>query len=382
MEFNFKITLVILLTIFVFKSSCKEVSKRATCFTCCNCGNVGPNDPYFIAGRKAGLWCELDRDFNLTADKVFFLRGNEQFSYTSTLSENKKRLEIEFYIDDPQKFIGTYYCLINKTSSLHLKLRSTVVGRQAVRIERPLRNITNLECRIYRPNEEMKCTWDFNQDNYYQNENDIDVNVTGFNGKFHNCPQLLDKHECRWNVFGSSAGHIPVDVGQWQVNVTVKNRKNNSSLTSSLVFDSADVTYFEPVSRQMVKVNADGCFVFSFDASLPKTAQNTPKVKIAYHNKEFIFDYNRTTSQSPPICDVLPFIHYNVSIQVKVSWLKLWGQPVYIEAFDSEFPKSLSVQRKIWKYIENGDFQLDAPISNSNSTSKYSTSAGIGVGTL
>lgn len=381
MEANFKISLVILLTVFVLKCSCRDVTKRGICFTCCNCGYVGPNDPYFITGHTAGLWCELDKDFNLTADHLFFLRGNERFNYTATIGENKKRLDIEFYIADPQEYIGTYYCFINKTSSSHLNLRSTVVGRQAVTIERPLRNITNIECRIYRPNEEMKCTWDFNQDNYYQNENDIDVIVTGFNGKIHKCPQLLNKQECRWNAAGSSSGHIPVDVGQWQVNVTVKNRKNNSSLTSSLVFNSDDVTYFEPVTRPMFMIDADGCFIFSF-ASLPKSASDTPKVKIAYHNKEFVFDYNKTTSQSPPICDMLPFIHYNVSIQVKVSWLKLWGQPIYIEAFDSVFPKSVSVQRKIWKYIENGDFQLNAPISNSNSTSKYSTSSGNVVGML
>lgn len=350
--------LFLVLLVAFAEAQSQTVTKR-DCFSCCNCGDVGPVDPYVIRGQKAVLWCQVDQNKNLTADQLYFLRGNDYFDYNSTISANNKRLNIEFVVGDPRKYRGTYYCFVNTSSLSNVNLRSPVVGRQKVLVENTVQNVTDLECRIYRPNDEMKCTWNLSKD-YYVDEWAIQVNFRAYSGTYYNCPKMVNKRECHFNSPGSST-HIPVDVGKWKVFVTVANVLNNESATTSLSFDSKNVILIEPVSNPNVHMDGNKCFVFSFDP-LPEHMGKDAIIKLSYYGKERTYNYQEHTSKSPPVCGLLPFVHYKVAIQIKVSWFMLWGQPAYVDAFNPAISPSDSTKQTIWGLILNGSIVVNAPI--------------------
>ncbi|KAJ8305614.1 hypothetical protein KUTeg_016159 [Tegillarca granosa] len=349
---------LVLFITFVLAHS-QTITKR-NCFSCCNCGDVGPVDPYLIRGQKAVLWCQVDQSNNLTADRLYFLRGNDHFDYNSTISADKKRLNIEFDVGDPREYKGTYYCFVNTSSLPNLNLRSPVVGRQKVLVENKVKNVTDLKCRIYRPTEEMRCTWNFNNDSYYLDEKTIQVNFRAYSGIFYACPKMVNKRECFFNFAGSS-NYVPVDVGKWKVFATVVNIMNNESTTTSLSFNSENVTLIEAVSNPKVHMDGNNCFLFSFDPLQGNIVQDA-LVKLSYHGKERIYKYEEHSLKSPPVCGILPFVHYKVAIQIKVSWFMLWGQSAYVDAFNPTISNSDSIKQTIWGLIRNGSLVVNAPI--------------------
>lgn len=342
------------------------VQNKTSCLFCCKCDTVGPSDIYTVSGEITTLWCHLTSDKNITVDELYFTKGDEHFEYNKSISVDRTTINITFKVGNARDYSTTYYCRGNGSSDAHK--RDVIVGKQFIEVENSPRPVSNLECRIFKftkKNDQMQCTWYFNEDNYYKNEDDIEVELVAFNGATHKCPYMVNKRKCFWN-FSKQTSFIPLNVGLWKVEVVVKNKRSNfTSDVVTLNFSSEDVTYIEPVTSPNVTYvtpsGTNGCIKLTFQPSDLYDPDDL-EVMVTVHDKVLVYKYNTSVSSSPPFCGLLPFVRYDISIQTRLIGYKLWGQPTFVQAYYETKQIKQEQLESIWNKIKHKHYVIRANI--------------------
>ncbi|XP_062616763.1 uncharacterized protein LOC134278365 isoform X2 [Saccostrea cucullata] len=293
------------------------------CFrSCCNCGSMTPRDPYILLDSELVLKCTLNSSAPYDSSRLYFsLKPNNlsipereiPMNYTSII--NKKTISLRKTMRSLEE-AGYYYCKLRD-----VKQSISMVDRQVVELEYPLRNVTNFHCEIYDWDVNKTCTWDLG---FYANPNNINVTLYGKHcfgvrtckkSVFIKCPSL-SPNQCRWH-FGSSN----FDSRYFRVILLLRNLKlKDSILRSSFWLEVENLVRPSPVKYlNIYNTTYKDCVTVTWEYNRPNRVQ---AVEIRYSKFQRDDDVLKTmilknSAVNATICNLTAYTDYVFEIRVK-----------------------------------------------------------------
>nr|XP_022315244.1 uncharacterized protein LOC111119401 isoform X2 [Crassostrea virginica] len=211
---------------------------------------------------------------------------------------------------------GTYSCKIRGD------VKHSVVDRQMVEVEYPLRNVTDFHCMIYDWDVNKSCTWNLGP---YVNLENINVSLYGKHcislnacSRIPNiaCPfQTADKQECRW-YFGSTVFDSRFFRGQ----MFVRNKRADQVLRHDIHLQVASLVKPAPViSINVFNTSDKGCVNLTWEYKRPNRPQAVEIKYFLYGKAQPSIQtlILKNTAVNSTICNLASFSEYKFEIRVK-----------------------------------------------------------------
>ncbi|OWF40369.1 Protogenin [Mizuhopecten yessoensis] len=308
-----------------------------TCFICCQCGDVSPDDPLVFVNETLVINCTLTSpNDDSNSSTLYFIHEHTPVnqSYHEVVDNGTLTFRKVAELTDA----GNYYCHRRDISGV-----MGLVGGQQLEVDYEPQEVTELQCIWYNWKDGLKCSWELPA----YNMRNIEVQLQWYNGVTGQCPNMsVDMTSCTFDPSG-----VSLDTSEWYFKVNVTNtRRKVSAIGPYITKIPAENAKPNKVDRFGYKYTNDSSCVqltWIYDVFISRSRKKQFRVRYwssALQHEELVHDDG---DGGLMVCDLDPDTLYTYTVDVRAVKSPFYSDPFTISVkTDQDVPLTAPVLRK------------------------------------